>query len=738
LKTHPWLTLRAIRDFEIYYPSYILANEMKIQMILGSIEEDYDIANTSTVNDYSHVSLDTDLHAIGLMAMKLTEDPTTVNVNRAENHFMNDNNDIDGLNSGYEIEDTVRNTSAMKWAIDDSRNTANYSNAVHEGRYGDVNKGWRYLGHVLHLIEDMSVPSHVRNDIHIVDDIYEKTMSDMTHSQYFGIIGYFMEPDLGYTDPKRIFKNLSYYTRNYYFSDDTIFKSFAGLQTKVSLPVAKAHEDPANPDYFFNIHNRKIAVKGPLYHAMAISGWPTFLLNPDFFRIYARIDEEVAKDMFADLGPKAIQHAVALIRKFYEDVNNISVQKNNIIFVSQRDGNWEIYSATPTGSQSVNLTNNPANDRIPAISNDRNYIAFVSDRDGNNELYVMNFDGTNQRRLTDNTADDASPAWSPDGSKIVFVSKRNGNYEIYAINADKSNETRLTNSNYDDIYPSYSPDGSKIVFVSGRDGNNEIYLMNSNGSNQNNLTDNTASDTLPFFSPDGSKIAFLSNRDGNNNIWMMDINGNILYELTKGTTNNVGWYAWSPDGSKIAFDSAATGNYEIYVINSDGTNLRQLTDNTASDRFSSWSPDGKSIVFLSNRTGFEQVYIMDANGGTPVNLSNSNSNDYLPGVSPIYQEGGGCFIATAAYGSYLDPHVAVLRGFRDKYLVTNPLGRGFVSYYYEISPPIAAFIQRHESFRAATRFALTPIVFALEYPLGFFIVIFGLCSGMILIYRRKV
>jgi TolB protein len=42
-----------------------------------------------------------------------------------------------------------------------------------------------------------------------------------------------------------------------------------------------------------------------------------------------------------------------------------------------------------------------------------NKILFVSNRDGNNEIYSMNADGSDQLRLTYNPADDHSPVWSP-------------------------------------------------------------------------------------------------------------------------------------------------------------------------------------------------------------------------------------------------------------------------------------------------------------------------------------
>lgn len=78
--------------------------------------------------------------------------------------------------------------------------------------------------------------------------------------------------------------------------------------------------------------------------------------------------------------------------------------------------------------------------------------------------------------------------------------------------------------------------------------------------------------------------------------------------------------------------------------------------------------------------------------------------------------GGGCFIATAAFGSYLHPKVVVLREFRDRWLMTNPVGRMFVKGYYRFSPLLAVHVAHHEWLRRGCRALLSPLIAAIEHP----------------------
>lgn len=118
----------------------------------------------------------------------------------------------------------------------------------------------------------------------------------------------------------------------------------------------------------------------------------------------------------------------------------------------------------------------------------------------------------------------------------------------------------------------------------------------------------------------------------------------------------------------------------------------------------------------------------NAEATTSVTVSRSASDD-----------GRGCFIATAAYGSYLDPHVQTLRNFRDEVLIRSALGKRFVDFYYVWSPDAARFIARRPLLKGATRLVLTPLVFTLEYPRlsGGILLAGGLMFSVVLLKRDR-
>jgi hypothetical protein len=77
-----------------------------------------------------------------------------------------------------------------------------------------------------------------------------------------------------------------------------------------------------------------------------------------------------------------------------------------------------------------------------------------------------------------------------------------------------------------------------------------------------------------------------------------------------------------------------------------------------------------------------------------------------------------CFISTAAFGSDMAPEVKTFRAFRNKFLLSNSIGRIFVKTYYKLSPPLANVIKQSEFLRGSARLALYPFLFYAQLSLN--------------------
>ena len=283
-----------------------------------------------------------------------------------------------------------------------------------------------------------------------------------------------------------------------------------------------------------------------------------------------------------------------------------------IVFASNRDGDWDIYSMDVNGDNLAQLTDHPASDRFPGCSPDGRRIAFESERGVTPDLYVMDSDGGNVTRLTRDNFLEGNPSWTPDGTRFAFDSFRFvvGNWEIYAMDADGNNVINLTKHKWGDVKPSWSPDGSRIAFVSARDGGfntpHHIFIMNADGTERRNLTGDThlRDNWGPSWTPDGHKIAFSSRRLFRNghrrDIFVITTDGEELEQLTDGPRSSSS-PVYSPDGTKIAYVSGRRGNSNIYTMDANGKNAAKLTKTPpgTDNRFPSW-PHGALAI---NRTG---------------------------------------------------------------------------------------------------------------------------------------
>lgn len=265
----------------------------------------------------------------------------------------------------------------------------------------------------------------------------------------------------------------------------------------------------------------------------------------------------------------------------------------HLIFAStQHRPTADLYIKSVNGSVVTRLTDDPAQDVMPAISPDGQFITFASDRSGTWDLYIMPFEGGKVVQLTNESANDLHPTWSPDGRQIAFcrLGQQSGRWEIWVKDVLADHGAQFIGFG---LFPEWCP-----VAGTGIAGADQILFQRSR---------------------ERGDRAF--------SVWTLDFNTNPgtagrETEIATGPNQALINPSWSPDGNFISF--AAVPNSEswsnqstarpesstIWMVSTKGTGKIKLTDGNSIDLMPVWGRNN-DIFFVSNMDGQDHLWSME-------------------------------------------------------------------------------------------------------------------------------
>ncbi|MXV72797.1 hypothetical protein F4Z99_00795 [Candidatus Poribacteria bacterium] len=256
-------------------------------------------------------------------------------------------------------------------------------------------------------------------------------------------------------------------------------------------------------------------------------------------------------------------------------------------------------------------------------------IVFFSLRDGNADIYTMAPDGSQQRNLTKHPSTDREPVWSPTGAHILFASDRTGILDLYLMDPNGADVRKVFRVSAPRKHPSWSPDGKRIAYVKRQ----TIYIATIDGEMEEQIAKVGERGGSPAWSPDGSELAFV--RKEPDGYQLVLINVETLSEKTLFPQAGQWIYnpSWSPDGSKIAFSwwNEATDTSTLYTINQDGDGRQKIF---SPGRRPVWSPHGDELLYedyiplqLAHiKLNLAQIYKIALGSHEPERLTNNGAN----------------------------------------------------------------------------------------------------------------
>ena len=254
---------------------------------------------------------------------------------------------------------------------------------------------------------------------------------------------------------------------------------------------------------------------------------------------------------------------------------------------------WEI-----NGNQSRPIIRSTRADHSPQFSPDGKQIVFASDRTGNYEILISDADGKNQRQLTDSENSKGSPRFSPDGAFIVYDAQLADKSDIYIVSTNGGASRKLTENNKNNFLPAWSADGKVIFFISNRLGDEQIWKMSAEGGEAVQITKQGAFEM--YAAADGKTLVY-SKGSGKAGLWSVGINGEDEKPIPE--LAEVGaWRSWFVNLKGIYFTAFATQppfNIKFFDIETRKTSDITTVGKSPLLYYSnlSVSADGKKILY---------------------------------------------------------------------------------------------------------------------------------------------